>query len=255
MGLIEVTGLSIAAGKRKLARDIAFTLQAGEVLALLGPNGAGKSTLFRTLLGLIPPASGTILLQGKALPLPRKDIAARIAFVPQAMQAPFPWTVLDFVLMGRTAHQGAFATPGKADQAETRSALDELGILSFANRLVTELSGGERQLTLIARALAQKSPAILLDEPSSALDFANRERLAGLMERLAARGLGLMFSTHDPAQAARLASQVLTIDRTGVARLGPTSEQLCPERLATLYGMTEAGVSRALWTGPITRSK
>lgn len=238
--------MAIAAGRRILARDITFTLHSGEVLALLGPNGAGKSTLFRTLLGLIPPASGMILLQGKALPLPRKDIAARIAFVPQSMQAPFPWTVQDFVLMGRTAHQGAFATPGKADQAEARSALDELGILSFSDRLVTELSGGERQLTLIARALAQKAPAILLDEPSSALDFANRERLAGLMERLAARGLGLMFSTHDPAQAARLASRVLTVDRNGVTRLGPTSEQLSPSRLAELYHMTQLSVQRAL---------
>ncbi|GHC24608.1 MAG: hypothetical protein BGP11_16700 [Rhodobacterales bacterium 65-51] len=246
MELIHASGLAIAAGRRVLVRDISFTLHPGQVLALLGPNGTGKSTLFRTLLGLTPAAAGTIRLQGASLPLPRRAIAARLALVPQAMQAAFPWTVRDFVLMGRTMHLSGFAAPGKADHAAATAALEEIGLLSHAERLVTRLSGGERQLVLIARALAQNAPALLMDEPSSALDFANRERLADLMERLARRRLGLMFSTHDPAQAARLASEVLTIDRSGTARLGPVADQLAPARLAALYDMPEEAVRRGL---------
>ncbi len=247
MGLIVARDLAIGpAPGRILARGITFTLGKGEVIAVLGPNGAGKTTLFRTLLALIPPRAGQFELSG-ADPnsLPPDAIARRLAHVPQTINAAFPWSVTDFVLMGRSARIARFATPGRADRAIAARALSRLGITHLAQAPVTRLSGGERQLSLIARALAQESPAILLDEPAAALDFGNRERLAQLLSGLAADGLGLVFSTHEPAQAERLADQVLTIDRAGQAMLGPPAAMLSAERLAALYGMSLADVRRA----------
>ncbi|HOT82487.1 MAG TPA: ABC transporter ATP-binding protein [Candidatus Defluviicoccus seviourii] len=247
MGLIVASDLAIGpAPGRILARDITFTLEKGEVIAVLGPNGAGKTTLFRTLLALIPPMAGQLELSGfDPATLCPEAIARRLSYVPQAMSAAFPWSVTDFVLMGRSARIGRFATPGRADSAIAAKALSRMGITHLAEAPVTRLSGGERQLALIARALAQESPAILLDEPAAALDFGNRERLAQLLSGLAADGLGLIFSTHEPAQAARLADKVLTIDRAGQAMLGAPSAMLAAERLAALYGLRLAEVQRA----------
>lgn len=234
--LIEAEALVIGHRGRALVRDIALTVRPGEVLALLGPNGAGKTTLFRTLLGLIPPLAGTIRLMGRDLgQLSRAGIARAAALVPQSLNAPFAFTALDVVLMARTARLGPFARPGAGDRAIAMAALDRMGLGRLAHRPVTELSGGQRQLVLIARALAQETPLMVLDEPAASLDWGNRIRLLDRLEGLAGEGLGLILSTHEPEHAARLATRVLTLDGAGSTWSGGPEEALEPARLARLY--------------------
>jgi len=247
MELIAARGLASGpAPGRVLARGLDLTLRPGAILAVLGPNGAGKTTLFRTLLGLVPPLAGRLALSGAdPARLSRPAIARRVAYVPQALSAPFPYSLADFVLMGRSARLGRFSAPSRADEAAARAAIARLGIAHLADCPITRLSGGERQLALIARALAQGAPAMILDEPAAALDFGNRERLAQLLAQLAGEGLGLIFSTHEPAQAGRLAGEVLTITCAGRVEHGPAAEMLTTERLATLYDLTADEVRRA----------
>lgn len=236
MDLIAATGLAIGPRGRVLARDIAFTVGRGQVLALLGPNGAGKSTLIRTLLGLQPAQAGRIDLQGQPLAsLTRARIASRAAWVPQSLAPGFPFQLRDFVVMGRLSRLGPFSAPGPEDWAAVDQALARTGIATLARQPVTRLSGGERQLALLARALAQEAPLILLDEPAASLDWGNRQRLDSLLEGLRDAGLGLILATHDPDQARRLADQVLTLDRQGQARRLPPATALSPQALAALY--------------------
>lgn len=238
MELIAADGLAIGHRGRVLARDISLSVAPGEVLAILGPNGAGKTTLFRTALGLIPPLAGTVRLAGADLRrLSRAQIARAVAPVPQALAAPFAFSVLDVVLMARTARLGAFARPGAADRGAALAALDRLGIAALADRPLPELSGGQRQLVAIARALAQETPLIVLDEPAASLDWGNRQRLMARLAELAQGGLGLILSTHDPDHTARLATRVLTPDATGGTWTGPVEAALRPDRLAALYDL------------------
>lgn len=254
MGLIAADGLSIGHGKRRIASGINLGLDPGEILCLLGPNGAGKTTLFRTLLGLTPALGGTIYLDGQSLPhLGRAQIARSVAYVPQSLNVPFPYSVRDLVLMGRTSLMGAFARPSPRDKILAEEVLDTIGIRHLGDMPVTAISGGERQLALIARALAQQSRAIILDEPAASLDFGNRERLLDMLTRLAADGLGLIVSTHEPSHAARIAQRVLSIDRQGSTQCGPTREALTAHRLAQLYDIAPSAVGRAAaeWVTPV----
>ena len=254
MRLIEAKDLGIGHGKRRIATGIDLSLGPGEILCLLGPNGAGKTTLFRTLLGLAPALAGRVWLDGQPLAeLGRAQIARSVAYVPQALNVPFPYTVRDLVLMGRTSLMGAFARPSLRDAQVVEDILDTIGIRHLGTRPVTAISGGERQLALIARALAQQSRAIILDEPAASLDFGNRERLLDTLVRLADEGLGLIVSTHEPSHAARIARRVLTIDRRGATRCGPAHETLTAHRLAQLYDVAPSTVDRAAaaWMTPV----
>jgi iron complex transport system ATP-binding protein len=247
MGLIVAEGLAVGHGKRIVARDIGFVLQPGEIVCLLGPNGAGKTTLFRTLLGLIPARGGEVSMGGLPIgSLNRAAIARAVAYVPQSMSVPFPYAELDFVLAGRTARLGPCSGPGAADNAIARATLASVGLSHLAQTPVTQLSGGERQLVLIARALAQEAPAMILDGPAAILDFGNRERLPDRLAGLAAKGLGLIVSTHEPAHAARIATRVLSIDRKGVAEIGLPSAMLSPDRIAHPYDLPQIAARRAL---------
>lgn len=247
--LIEAEGLAIGHSGVPLARGISFAVSAGEVLVLLGPNGAGKTTLFRTLLGLLPAMDGTVRMSGRILKdMSRAEIAQATALVPQSLNAPFAFTALDVVLMARTARLGLFARPGAADHRAALVALHRMGIDHLADQPVTTLSGGQRQLVLIARALAQETPLLILDEPNASLDWGNRLRLLMRIKDLAAEGLALILSTHDPDHAARLATRVLTIAADGQAWQGSAAEACSLERLAELYGLApeiaEAEISR-----------
>ena len=236
--LIEAEGLAIGHRGQVLARDIAFAVRPGEVLAILGPNGAGKTTLFRTALGLLPALAGRVRLSGRDLSgLSRIEIARAVALVPQTLHVPFAFTARDVVLMARTARLQTFGRPSATDRDAAQAALDRLGLGALAGCPVTELSGGQRQMVLIARALAQETPLLVLDEPAASLDWGNRHRLMERLERLAAEGLGLILSTHEPAHAARLADRVMTVDSAGGTWTGPVSVALQPDRLARLYDL------------------
>jgi iron complex transport system ATP-binding protein len=224
--------------ERPVGRSVSLVVEPGDVLCLLGPNGCGKTTLFKTLLGLLPPQGGQVILGDSDLAaLPRQEIARRIAYVPQAQGAPFPYTALDIVLMGRTAHRGLFSGPTRADRELAWHALDELGIADLAHRDVTRLSGGQRQLVIIARAIAQAAPLIVMDEPTAALDFGNQVVVLTEVRRLASKGVGIVLSTHDPDHAFAVGKRVALMHAGAVKAEGPAGDVLTPERLRAVYGV------------------
>ncbi|WP_199261454.1 ABC transporter ATP-binding protein [Paracoccus binzhouensis] len=236
--LIEARGLAIGHGGRALITGIDLALSPGRVLCLLGPNGAGKTTLFRTLLGLIPPVHGHVALSGQPLAgLSRARIARHIAHVPQSLATPFAFAARDIVLMGAAARLGPFARPGPAEAAQAMAALTRLGIADLADVHVTRLSGGQRQLVLIARALAQDAATIIMDEPTASLDFANRITVNEAIRNLAQAGTAVILSTHDPDQAATLGHDAILLNRGGIVASGPVREVLTAENLSVLYGI------------------
>jgi iron complex transport system ATP-binding protein len=221
-----------------LGRGLSFGVEAGEIVCILGPNGGGKTTLFRTLTGLLPALGGDVRLAGDALSaLDRAAIARRVAVVPQSSQIVFPFAVEDLVLMGRTAHLPFLAMPGRADRAAARAALEELGIAHLATRSCNAISGGERQLVLFARALVQAPRAIVLDEPTASLDFGNQVKVLQTLRGLAARGLAVLVSTHDPDHAFLVADRALLLHGGAIVAAGAPREAITPATLRLLYGV------------------
>jgi iron complex transport system ATP-binding protein len=238
---LEARDLAFGYPERPVGRDVSLAVRRGEVVCLLGPNGCGKTTLFKTLLGLIPAQGGHVSLDGEPLAgLARADIALRIAYVPQAQVAPFPFAVIDLVLMGRVAHRGLFASPSEEDRRLARAALDELGIAHLAERDVTRLSGGQRQLVLIARAIAQAAPLIVMDEPTASLDFGNQVRVLQEIRKLTAGGTGIVLATHDPDHALAIADRVVLMTDGTILAAGSPAETLSAARLAEVYGVDVA---------------
>jgi iron complex transport system ATP-binding protein len=235
---LEARDLAFGYRHHRVGYDVSLSLEAGEVVCLLGPNGGGKTTLFRTLLGLLPAQGGRVLLDGDDLTeLPRREIARRIAYVPQVHTGYFPFAVRDVVLMGRTAHLAPFASPSRRDQEAAEEALARLGLAHLANSAYTQISGGERQLTLLARALAQSAPLMVMDEPTASLDFGNQVKVLERVAALAKSGIGVLLSTHDPDHAFLLGHRVALLHHGTLAALGPPQEVLTPAALHMLYGV------------------
>ena len=234
--MLEVKSLAFGFPGRVVGRDVSFTLGAGEVMCVLGPNGGGKTTLFRTLLGLLEKHSGSISLEGQPLEqLSRTEIARRVGYVPQGHSAYFAYTVRDFVLMGRTAHLGMFSVPGNKDREVALRALASLGIDELADKPVTEISGGERQLALVARALAQEPKLLVLDEPTASLDFGNQVRVLQKIAALGASGIAILFSSHDPDHAFLCARRALLLAEGRVLEIGTPRDVIRPDTLERMY--------------------
>lgn len=230
---LQVEDLAFGYGRRIVGSGVSFGLASGEILCLLGPNGGGKTTLLKTLLGLLPPRAGTIRLDGSDLSrLSRTRIAQAMAAVPQAHAAHFPFTVRDMVLMGRASRLGPFAAPGPSDAAAAERALATLGIGHLAGAVYTEISGGERQLALIARALSGAPRLLVMDEPTASLDFGNQARVLGQIRRLAQAGIAVLFSTHDPGHALLCADRVIALHAGRLA-----AETVTPALLRLIYGI------------------
>jgi len=235
---ITVTNLSFSYGSHEVLKDISFSAQYGQFLSVLGPNGVGKSTLFRCILGLLTPAQGEIVINGEPLSsLPAHELARRIAYIPQSHNPVFNYPVLDMVLMGTTAQIGRFSSPGAAQQALALDAMDRLSITHLKDRPYGELSGGERQLTLIARAMAQQAKILVMDEPSSSLDFGNRIRLMQTIRGLTADGYCVIQSTHDPDQAFLWSDRILALHEGRVLAHGTPKDVLTGALISTLYGV------------------
>lgn len=235
---LEAQRLDFGYPGKPVGRGVTLSVGPGEVLCLLGPNGVGKTTLFRTLLGLLPAQGGSLLLDGTPIAAwPRAAIARRIAYVPQAQTAPFAHTVLGMVLMGRAAHLSPFAGPGRHDRWLARDALAALGILHLADNEYGSISGGQRQLTLIARALAQASPLLVMDEPTASLDFGNQIKVLQHVRTLRARGLGIVLSTHHPEHAFACATSVALLHQGALRALGPPDRVLTAASLEAVYGV------------------
>lgn len=236
--MLEVRGLAFGFPGRTVGREVSFSLGAGEVLCVLGPNGGGKTTLFRTLLGLLAKHAGTIAVAGTRLEdLSRSEIAQRAGYVPQGHSAYFAFTVREFVLMGRTAHLGAFAAPSRKDRDVVQRVLESLELAPLADRPVTQISGGERQLALVARALAQEPRLLVMDEPTASLDFGNQVRVLQRISALASSGIAVLFSSHSPDHAFLAAQRVLLLGEGRALELGAPPEVIRADTLQRLYGV------------------
>jgi iron complex transport system ATP-binding protein len=237
MTLLQARELSIGYAPLKIAGGLNLSFDEGTVTCLLGPNGIGKTTLFKTMLGLIPSLAGTIHVNGINLKgLDRQMVARQIAYVPQAQVAEFSYTVLDLVVMGRTAYLSPFGAPRPVDMDAAMAALDTLGIASLAERDSTRISGGQRQLVLIARALAQQARIIMMDEPTASLDLGNRILVLNTIRRLARDGLAVVLSTHEPEHAFVVADRVAILGRDRFAT-GPVESVMTSDELSQLYGV------------------
>ena len=236
---LECRGVSFSYGQRQILRDVSFDLNQGEFLSVLGPNGVGKSTLFRCILGRLRDFSGEILSEGTDVrSLSRREAAQRIAYIPQIHQPTFEFSVLDTVLMGTTRQLSSpFSQPRKAQTDAAMAALERLGIAALAERSFAQLSGGEQQMVLVARALSQQSDVLIMDEPTSALDYGNQLRILELVRELAQEGYAVLLSTHNPQHALTYATRILALSQGRVAALGAPDEALTPQLVKTLYGV------------------
>ncbi|HET9718379.1 MAG TPA: ABC transporter ATP-binding protein [Pseudolabrys sp.] len=228
--------LTIGYPDRIVGRQLDVSLATGEVLALLGPNGGGKTTLLKTLLGLLKAKAGEVRLGGKRLgDYSIRERARVIAYVPQVHIGTFAFTVETIVLMGRTAHNNLFSRPSARDREVAHGVLDRFGIASLADRPYTMISGGERQLVLLARALAQEPRFIVLDEPTASLDFGNQGKVMNEIRSLAKSGHGVLFTTHDPNHALRAADRAYLLRDGQRIADGPSTSVLNREQMEALY--------------------
>lgn len=243
-GLLEARNIHFRVQKRDVLRGINLVLGPGEIVALLGANGVGKTTLLRVLLGLAAPASGEILIDGATLAsLSRREIARRLAYVPQVHLTPFPYTVREVVTMGRLPQKGVLSSPSEHDREVVRRVLDQLKIGHLSDRVYSEISGGERQLALIARALAQEAPILILDEPMANLDFGYQAILGRHLRELADRGYTILMSGHDPQFAYHASSRIALLIEGRLEHDGPPPEILTPATMRKLYGIEVESVT------------
>lgn len=224
--------------RRMVFSDISFSLAEQEVLCILGPNGIGKSTLIRCLANLNPLCAGSIRLHTtKIQSMNHRDVAKVVGYVPQAHEIVFPFSVRDFVLMGRAPHLALFSSPDKNDYAKTEAAMDLVGISRISDKPVNEISGGEYQLAMIARALAQEPEVLLLDEPTSHLDFGNQIRVLEIIDRLAREGLSVIMSSHFPDHAFLSSNNVAIMQHGSFMAYGLAEEVITEENLKQTYGV------------------
>ncbi|RLG74899.1 MAG: ABC transporter ATP-binding protein [Thermoprotei archaeon] len=235
--IIDVQHITMVLGSREILRDVSISVERARVVALLGPNGAGKTTLLRTILGLVKPVKGTIAVNGRDVySYSRRELSKIIAYVPQEHSVVFPYKVIEVVVMGRAPYRNMFSVPDTRDFEKGWEVLKELKLEHLAHRLFTQLSGGEKRLVLIARALTQEPRVLLLDEPTSGLDIANKVRVLNLLKKLARSGKAVVFTTHDPNEALAVADKVVVLNRGRVV-FADEPVRLSEEILEKTYGV------------------
>lgn len=236
--MIDIESLRVELGDSRILRDVSLRVESGEFLALIGPNGAGKTTLLRAVNGLVAPASGTVTIDGHDISaLSSKAVGRLVTTVPQETSLAFDFDVEDIVTMGRTPHRGRFSTLGSGDRAAVETALERTETAQFADRSVGGLSGGERQRVLLARALAQETPVLLLDEPTASLDINHQLRTLSLARELADDGKCVVAAIHDIELAARFCDTIAVLDGGEIRNRGSPSAVLTHETLEGTFGV------------------
>lgn len=235
---LEIDNISCGYDSKVIIKNISMQVKSGEILTVLGPNGVGKTTFFKSVLGFLKIYGGSIKLDGQNIVNWKRNKLARvIGYVPQAHTPPFPFSVLDVVTMGRTAHLGMFASPSKNDVKIAEEAIESLGITYLKNKNYTEISGGERQMVLIARALTQQPKILIMDEPTSNLDFGNQVKVLKQINKMSQNGLGIMMTSHFPDHAFLCSTKVALIERNNKYIVGSVNEVITEENLKKAYGV------------------
>lgn len=225
-------------GKKEVVHGVSFALHAGDVLCLLGPNGCGKSTLLKLLLRFIPRMAGSVTCRGHNVDhLDRRHLARYFSYIPQTDRSNFPYTALEMVMMARSSYFGTFRTPAQEDIALAYQSLEKMKLAHLADFPYNQMSGGQRQLVLIARALCQSTCILVMDEPTSSLDFANQQMINDAIRLLANEGKIVLVSTHSPAQPFAIASQALLLRQGETIAFGPPTQTLTDQRLEEVYGI------------------
>ncbi|MTD38117.1 ATP-binding cassette domain-containing protein [Erwinia sp. CPCC 100877] len=245
--MLKVTQAEIAYKKRTILKDISFELFAGQSVCLLGKNGVGKSTLFKSLLGFLPLRSGAIYLNERLISdYSKQELAQQIAYIPQKQKGVFHFTVFEMILMGTTARLKSYQQPGSAEYQLAEAALDLLNIRYLKEELFSEISGGEQQLVIIARSVAQQSKIIIMDEPCANLDYGNQIIVLEMIKKLTQEGFLIIQATHDPNHALQYGDYVLILQEGKLTLSGVPSAILTSEVLAEMYQVPiEVGVLAA----------
>ena len=235
---IEIRDLNFFYGKRQILHDINITIPDATLVNVLGPNGVGKSTLFRCMLCLNSKFTGTVLVNGKNIrELSIRERSREISYIPQSHAPVYDYEVLDVVLMSTGTDLGMLRTPGPRHRRRAYDALERIGIAHLAHRTYTQISGGEQQLVLIARALAQNAKTIIMDEPTSALDYGNTVRVLSCVRQLAQEGLSIVQSTHQPDQAFLYSDATLVLHEGAVHAFGNPKDVITNELVSTIYNV------------------
>lgn len=234
--IMVVERLSFSYQNHPVLKEISFQMKAGQSVCLIGKNGVGKSTLFRCLLGINNPQKGQIFIHQKDIQeYSRAELSRKIAYIPQSQRSTFPFTALEMVLMGTASRLRNYQQPGKQEYQRAYEALERLHITHLQQSLFSEISGGEQQLVIIARSLAQQSSIIIMDEPCANLDFGNQIKILELIQELTRQGYLIIQSTHDPNHALQYADQVLILENGMLSVKGTPSEVLTSEVLSRIY--------------------
>lgn len=236
--MLKVDNLCFAYQKKKVLREVSFTVDRGELVCLLGANGSGKTTILKCLNGILKPCAGEILLDGLNIStLNQREIARYISVVPQEHSMVFSYHVLDVVTMGVTPYLGFGRMPVEEDYFKAKQILHLLGIENLTYRNYNRLSGGERQLVLIARALMQDTHYLVMDEPTSHLDFKNQYLLMLELKKLTRQGRGIITALHDPNLALKFCDRIIIIKDGRVLARGKTGQVMTGENLKKAYGI------------------
>lgn len=233
---IDVENLSFSYGRHEVLRNLSFSIPDNTLVNVLGPNGVGKSTLFRCILCLDTSWTGRITVNGKDLrTLSVRERAHEIAYIPQTHSSTYAYDVLDVVLMSAGGNIGLFGTPKKRHVESAWEALERVGIAHLGHRPYTRISGGEKQLVLIARAIAQNARTIIMDEPTSALDYGNTVRVLSTVRQLAREGMSIVQSTHQPDQAFLYSDKTLVLNEGQVTAFGNPKDVITKDLVSTIY--------------------
>lgn len=236
--LLKLNNIYGGYGNCDIVKGVSLEVDAGEILCLVGPNGCGKTTLFRLILGSVQCSKGNILLNGQDIKtLSRRKLANLIAYIPQYHTPVFSYTVLEMVMMGRASHFSAFDSPKLPDREAAFTALKKVNALNLANKKYTALSGGQRQLILIARAICQSARILIMDEPAANLDYANQYLLMEVITDLSKNGYCIVMSTHSPETPVYSDSKTLLMNHGTVAAFGKSQDVITSENMKKIYNI------------------